>query len=123
VHGLNEQRPIQKLIRALAAGLGSFTVAATLTAPTIFYPTILAQGILTTPGNQPSVVASGTAPTFTLSLPLTNGGPTLMQSIGTFCTLPPIWSVSNPNVDMTGVTTTAMNSFGTSAVTGNGCGP
>jgi hypothetical protein len=48
-----------------------------------------------------------------------------MTATNTFCTTgPAIWSTTDPNIDMAGINgSTGMNSFGTSAIAGNGCGP
>lgn len=102
---------------------GGFTTPATATANATWPTVTVGNAILTTSGVLPAtVILSGSAPNFVVSQSQTIG-PVAMQAIGTFCLAPPIWSTTNPNVDMTGATTTAMNSFGTSAVTGNGCGP
>lgn len=98
--------------------------------PTLAYPSIgKGFGLLIQSGIPIGTsIASGTAPNFVLqgaSVPLGTVAPAVMNVIQSFCDQAVTWSpVTDPNVDMWGVISpTIMNSFSTSAVSGNGCGP
>lgn len=107
-------------------------VGTTLTVNSGTSPTIN-QGILDLTGvASGTYIVSGTSPTFTVSISQ-NIGPVAMQSTTTICGSPTIWgsSVGDPNVDMSGLWTAVMNTYGaagnpvtgTTSVQGNNCGP
>jgi hypothetical protein len=91
------------------------------TAPTVGNIITTASGVSPT-----TRIVSGGPTTYVISPSQPNLGPVAMAATGSFCTTgPAIWSITlDPNYDMSGINgSTVMNSFGTSALAGNGCGP
>lgn len=98
------------------------------TATANFTPVVVVGSIITTTsGVSPTTrIVSGGPTTYVISPSQANLGPVLMTEADVFCTTGPvIWGAgTDPNVDMAGINgATIMNSFGGSAIAGNGCGP